>query len=202
MVEKKDKGGFGNNWNLETCKVTYGWKKDSSMSFVGKKRKGYGWKNTGTEENELPMTPGMYPTWTTSILKKDDISGNQMKAIESAVLKATCRRFDDTDFVFEDNDQAKEVMTRLKLVPGKEMALPATYNTDFNQQTDESFSRIFFHGIAAPLMARQGAISDENVKYGPYVVDISFLKDLDYRNKKMYKVLSLFLLFSLDFENY
>lgn len=35
-------------------------------------------------------------------------------------------------------------MKDLKLVAGE--AFPMTYNSDFNMQTDESFSRIFFHG--------------------------------------------------------
>lgn len=62
--------------------------------------------------------------------------------------------------------------------------LPVTYNTDFNMHTDESFSRIFFHGIAAPLMAKSDVVTDtEYLKYGPYMVDIGFMKSLKVRSE-------------------
>eukprot|EP00957_Ditylum_brightwellii_P060748 4612443-Ditylum_brightwellii.AAC.1 len=58
----------------------------------------------------------------------------------------------DSTFVFSDTAQSLGVMGEMGFYKGG--ALPVSYNTDFNMQTDESFSRIFFHGIAAPLVMK------------------------------------------------
>ncbi|GFH44116.1 predicted protein [Chaetoceros tenuissimus] len=66
--------------------------------------------------------------------------------------------------------------------------LPLTYNTDFNMLSDESFSCIFFHGIAAPLIAKSEKVTNkDHLKYGPFVVDMEFMNTLDHRNTEMFK---------------
>ena len=82
--------------------------------------------------------------------------------------------------------QAERMSKDLKFVPGE--ALPVTYNSDFNMKTDESFSRIFFNGIAAPLIATSEEVTDpEYLKYGPYVVDMTFLNAIPIRDENLYK---------------
>ena len=54
------------------------------------------------------------------------------------------------DYVCKDRKVVARIMDDLQLSVGK--AMPDTYNTDFNMETDESFSRIFFYGIGCVLL--------------------------------------------------
>eukprot|EP00957_Ditylum_brightwellii_P002963 226818-Ditylum_brightwellii.AAC.1 len=55
-------------------------------------------------------------------------------------------------------------------------------------KTDESFSRIFFHGIAALLMEISHEVTDpEHLKYGPFMVDMEFMNTLEVRRPDLYK---------------
>lgn len=93
---------------------------------------------------------------------------------------------DDSSVKFSDKAQAHRISDDLEFVQGE--ALPLSYNTDFNMETDESFSRIFFHGIAAPLIADSDKVTDpEHLKYGPFMVDMEFLEDIPIRNEELYK---------------
>ena len=67
-----------------------------------------------------------------------------------------------------------KLLRELKYVEGQ--AFPVSYSKDFNLRTDESFSRMFFFGIAAPLLAAQIEDHDESIKapeLGPFVVDMA-----------------------------
>lgn len=66
--------------------------------------------------------------------------------------------------------------------------MPDSYNTDFNMQSDESFSRIFFHGMCAPLtMVQEEVTNPEHKKYGPYMVDLTYAADWKIREPDMFK---------------
>lgn len=134
------------------------------------------------------------------MLNRADIAEND--TLES-VLAGTKRRFEldlaaeaisndvlfplqDSTVTFGDEAQALRIAADLKFVKGE--ALPLTYNTDFNMKTDESFSRIFFHGIGAPLMAISDEVTDpEHLKYGPFMVDMEFMKNLENRRPELFK---------------
>ena len=169
---------LGDNFDLETDQVTVGWKK------VGRK-----WIKTLAPVNEEEISD----EWTTSILMQDDMSKNEQTVLQAflnnTLLTAGAEiinsdkllPIDDSTVSLADEAQAARIAKDLKFVQGE--ALPKTYNTDFNMQTDESFSRIFFHGIAAPLMAKSDAVTDsEYLKYGPYMVDMGFMKTLKMRS--------------------
>ena len=172
FLERIETKFVGTNESLETEKLDLGWEKNGDV-----------WEYVGAEEEELYLSP----TWTTSVLRKDDLSGNEFGLKQRVVLELLradlFAELDDSTFCFDDHEQVKRIMTDLKLVAGK--ASPTTYNTDFNLQTDESFSRMFFYGIAAPLIAKQKEVTDS--KYGPYVVDMEFMIDLEYRSDKYKK---------------
>lgn len=65
-----------------------------------------------------------------------------------------CKPFplEDYNQHLDNNEIAIKLMQDLKLMPDQESdqqnnnkcALPISYNKDFNMETDESFSRIFF----------------------------------------------------------
>ncbi len=178
LVKSVKNGGVGTNFDLETDQVTVGWKK------VGPK-----WIKTLALENKEEISD----EWTTSILMQDDMSANE-QSIAQALLNSklfsvggdllnsdVLLQLDDSTVSVADEAQAARIAKDLLFVQGE--ALPQSYNTDFNMQTDESFSRIFFHGIAAPLMANSEAVTDsEHLKYGPYMVDTGFMKTLKMRS--------------------
>lgn len=174
FVTKITNSSLGDNSSLRTEDITDGWKK------LGRK-----WIKSiaRTERQDISGN------WSTTSLREDDMTNNE-KGLQQRVSLNLIRTdkladISDTDFVFADIAQAERVMKDLKLVAGE--AFPMTYNSDFNMQTDESFSRIFFHGIAAPLMADQEALNDADLELGKFMIDMSFMKGLDHRDTDLFK---------------
>ena len=116
------------------------------------------------------------PSFTTYLLGQDDLFTNYT-CFEQCIGEFLRNKFlfpiTDTA-IYTDSDG---ILTDLRI--GEGQAQPTSYNTDFNMQTDESFSRIFFYGMGATLLAAQ--IEPPNgPNFGPFVVDIP-LQDLEVR---------------------
>lgn len=136
-----------------------------------------GWVKTGSSfESWAPgrvrqITHDVSRKFSTVILGEDDQFG-KYTFVEKMLGKALRNRLffpmEDSAVILKDDQLAARVLSDLKLEQGK--ALPITYTTDFNMQTDESFSRIFFYGLGSVLLAKQEEVSiGEN---GPFVVDM------------------------------
>lgn len=144
-----------------------------------------GWKKEGTEYSDewtkkyvKEYKRQVSPLFSTSILGKDDFF-TKYTCTEKILSKLLSNKIlfpiKDTAVYTDDN----EILTDMYLGEGEGQALPKSYNTDFNMQTDASFSRIFFYGMGATLLAAQ----DENAPrpdLGPFVVDLP-LQDLEVR---------------------
>jgi hypothetical protein len=77
-------------------------------------------------------------------------------------------------------DVALQVFKDIDLTEG--LGLPKSYNNGFDMLSDESFSRIFFYSLGAPLVAVQERDDPAVVhELGPFVVDMP-LQDLKYRS--------------------
>uniref|UniRef100_A0A7S3V6L4 Lipoxygenase domain-containing protein n=1 Tax=Chaetoceros debilis TaxID=122233 RepID=A0A7S3V6L4_9STRA len=178
---------LGDATSLNSANVTAGWKKIDDQWEMDEETR-------GTEE--LFNLPGV---WTNTILKNDDLTNNEAVPLRTVGGKEIMQSditnsnvlfpMDDSDIVFADMAQAERVFKDLKLNAYSEGGgFPDTYNTDFNMQTDESFSRIFFHGMCAPLIMVQEEVTDpEHTKYGPYMVDLTHAADWKIREPDMFK---------------
>ncbi len=187
IADKVAEGGNGDDTWLKTERLNLGWKK---------KKIGGGWEKAKIVSQR---SREICDLWTTDILTTTDLAGAKDESIfeaELGQLSATVGKGStqldifavvrDSDFTFSDDAQASRIMSDLKFVPG--VAYPVTYNTDFNMKTDESFSRVFFHGIGAPLMATSDEVTDpEHLKYGPFMVDMDFMSELKYRSDRFKK---------------
>lgn len=178
FVEQVAAGGIGTNFDLKTDQVNVGWTK------IGPK-----WIKKFVPDQDEKLSD----KFTTTILLQDDMSDDETSRFEAiknqkqleiagkVITSEFLLPIDDSVVIFGDQAQADRIARDLKFVQGK--ALPLSYNTDFNMNTDESFSRIFFHGIAAPLIATSEAVTNpDDLKYGPFVVDMDFMKGLKIRS--------------------
>jgi len=111
-------------------------------------------------------------------LKEDDIFGKasifqKMKGIaQSKIANTFFPQTDKTHYV-DDLEEVSKLLEELKLAQGQ--AIPESYNEQsFDMQSDDSFSRIFFYGIGAPLLAAQKEESD--IEGSPFVVDMPLQK--------------------------
>lgn len=79
--------------------------------------------------------------------------------------------FSDATVYADSLDQADQLAEDLMYLPeGEGSALRPSYNTDFDMISDESFSRVMFHSLGAPVLAAQKETS--NSEYGPFEVDL------------------------------
>jgi len=140
-----------------------------------------GWRKTGRgfdewskKTNTQLVKHQVSPKFTTFVLKEDDFFG-KYTCMDSLTNKGMSSTFlfpmQDRTVTIESEEVAKQVARDLDLVEGK--ALPVSYNSDFDMLTDESFSRIFFFSLGAPLVAKQKP-NDPAVRQdlGPFVVDM------------------------------
>jgi len=150
------------NEGVRTQDVDLGWKK-TGRNYDDP------WRKTDVKESEYQISPN----FSTIILGEDDFF-TKYTCIESFVGKAVRNRIlypmKDTA-VYTDTD---EILRDLKLGAGEGQAIPASYNSDFGMLTDESFSRIFFYGMGATLLAAQDNSASNTLRadLGPFVVDI------------------------------
>ena len=159
------------NEDIKTEDVDLGWRKNGE---------GFDdWRKVHVTQIKKRVSPRL----STYVLKEDDFFG-KYTCIDSAINKgmsSSCLlpMIDQTTF-FDSPEQADRVVKDLDLVEG--MALPESYDTDFDMLSDESFSRIFFYGLCAPLVAVQKP-NDPAVRsdLGPYVVDLP-MQDLPVRD--------------------
>lgn len=184
LCQQIEENALGDNEGMKTEQVTLGWKK------IGPK-----W----IKVPELTAKKDVSDKFQTSILLRDDFDteagAKKITAFQEAlkdklavrVLSSkTLVNIEDCSINMSDEAQAARIAADTKFVMGE--ALPLTYNTDFNMISDESFSRIFFHGIAAPLIAKSEKVTNkDHLKYGPFVVDMEFMNTLDHRNADLFK---------------
>lgn len=182
FVRNLEAGGKGDHTDIATDAVNLGWKKESGK-----------WEKVKITEIDQEISD----VFKTTILGRADIVQNDISWMDEKksqflkkiglFIQSKVFRMRDSIVHFKDEAQAFRLAKEFLFVQGQ--ALPLTYNTDFNMQTDESFSRIFFHGIAAPLMAKSEEVTDSETrdKYGPFVVDMSFMEDLPLRDEKVFK---------------
>ena len=152
---------LGTNLDFKTEDVTEGWEKNKSGE----------WEKLHVETHPLIDLPRV--GWTSTILAKDDLTDNeqtkQSNLVNKVMVSPITSPIDDSDFTFADLAQAMRVLTDLQLNAGGRGSYPVSYNTDFNMETDESFSRIFWHGMAAPLVMDMPEVTNEEwLKYGPF----------------------------------
>lgn len=155
---------FKTNDDIKTEDVDLGWEK-SGMGFNEWKK-----KNHDLELIERDVSS----SFQASFLDEDDFFGKFtcIDNITQKGMRSTCLfPMVDKVLVASSIDEAKQIAKDLKLVSGE--ALPETYNTDFDMQSDESFSRMFFYSLFAPLVAIQKP-NDSSVRrdLGPFVVDL------------------------------
>jgi hypothetical protein len=149
------------NADIDSDEVNLGWKK------VGK---GFeDWKKSEVKE----MYEEVSPSFSTKILRRDDFTGKY------TLLDSTINNGMRSSFLFPMKDtgeyisieDAEQMSKDLDLVEG--LALPKSYNTGFDMRSDESFSRIFFYSLGAPLIAVQKKDDPAVVpELGPFVVDM------------------------------
>ncbi len=149
--------------SLDTALVDLGWKKF-----------GHGWSDWRKSNNVRQIKHTVTSNFSTVILGRDDLFTHYSLA-EKWIGKAIRSRFlfslDDSLAYIKSDEEAMNLMVDLKLNEGQ--AMPVSYNTNFTMDTDESFSRIFFNGIGAPLIAKQGDVAAEYAdEFGPFVVDM------------------------------
>ena len=146
--------------DVRTEKVHLGWEKTGGEQFGD-------WKKGRVRQ----IYHRISRKFSTTILGEDDLFA-KYTFIEKFTRIALRNRFilplRDSDKQFDGDEQAAALLEDLKMT--EEQALPKTYNTDFNMNTDESFSRIFFYGMGAVLLAKQETVSDS--EFGPFVVDM------------------------------
>lgn len=178
-------GGEGDDTDLKSEQVNMGWIKIGPVY----------------KKSLAPLHPlNVSPKFQSSMLNRADISENEelgtvfdgkkermlLDLAQMAVSNEAIFPLDDSTIAFGDETQALRIANDLSFAQGE--ALPLSYNTDFNMKTDKSFSRIFFHGIAAPLMAISDEVTDpEHLKYGPFMVDMEFMSDLEVRRPELFK---------------
>ena len=124
---------------VKTSELDYGWKKH-----------GDGWKKKGFRVFNQKVSKLL----TISIPDESDLLNDKFTIIERLALDALGTKFifpmNDLDYVCKDREVVTRIMKELLLCEGK--AMPTTYNTDFNMETDDSFARIFFLGIGCVLL--------------------------------------------------
>ena len=76
-------------------------------------------------------------------------------------MKLTKKMFPLNDCIVKapSDGESYRLLKELNLNEGKGM--PKSYNSNFDLQSDESFSRMFFYGIGAPLLTAQEKVSEE-----------------------------------------
>ena len=135
-----------------------------------------GWKKFGTEYDSIwrklhlrEITHQISPNFKVHVLGEDDLFTRY-----TCVEKITGKVIRNT-LIFPMKDTAvytnsSEVLSDVEL--GEGQAQPRSYNTDFDMQSDESFSRIFFYGMGATLLAAQDSSDSPRSDLGPFVVEI------------------------------
>ena len=145
-----------------------------------------GWEKTGDEFGDWKKSRvkqidhRISRNFSTTILGEDDLFSKYTfieKLTGIALRNRIILPLDDSDKQLDGDEQAAALLKDLKLTEGQ--ALPETYNTDFNMNTDESFSRIFFYGMGSVLLVKQETVSDS--EFGPFVVAMP-LQDLKTRS--------------------
>lgn len=117
------------------------------------------------------------PHFSTDVLGEDDLFTKYTcfeRFIGAAIRNTILFPMNDTA-VYADSD---EILRDVKL--GEGQAQPKSYNSNFDMQSDESFSRIFFYGMGATLLVDQDNLEAPRSDLGPFVVDIP-LQDLEVR---------------------
>ncbi|KAL7564934.1 hypothetical protein ACA910_010332 [Epithemia clementina (nom. ined.)] len=156
--------------DISTKEADLGWKKTG---------KGFSdWRRVGVKSINVKVSK----QFKTSVLREDDFLGDYtvLEEVAFSALRNRCLFSVDDIISFAPSDK---ILRELKLSEGQ--AMPTSYNTDFNMQTDESFSRIFFYGLGATLLVGQNlkkpAQGKANQELGPFVVDMMELGNLKTR---------------------
>jgi len=137
-----------------------------------------GWKKVGEEFHDWKPDPSsckprkvkVSQKFSCVVLNTDDITGTSLteRVMNKAMNHELFFPVQDENFFFKDDEFAKRFMDNLGYAEGK--ALPITYNSEFDMQSDESFSRIFFQSLGVVLLVKQRGVSRS--QYGPFEVDM------------------------------
>lgn len=115
--------------------------------------------------------------FTVTTLDEDDFfqkrEGSGLEFLKKIIFKLYQMAFPLCDCIVKSpsDEVAAQLLKDLHLNVG--MGMPESYNTNFDLQSDESFSRMFFYGIGAPLLAAQEEVSGTYFqRFGPFQVDM------------------------------
>lgn len=152
--------------DIETHEVDLGWRK------IGKSYDSQ-WVRTNVKDVHHQISPH----FSADVLGEDDLFTKYtcFEKFVGATLRNTVLFPMKDTAVYTDSD---EILRDVKL--GEGQAQPKSYNSNFDMQSDESFSRIFFYGMGATLLVAQDHSEAPRSDLGPFVVDIP-LQDLEVR---------------------
>lgn len=149
-----------------------------------------GWKKIGTEFTAWKKTSEVElikkvvsPKFSLYILDSDDFFGDYTwidKLSGKGLTSTLLFPMKDEIFYFKSEEECNLFLFDTELLEG--LALPESYNSNFDMLSDESFSRIFFYSLCAPLVASQKPNDPAaRLDLGPFVVDMP-LQDLKVRH--------------------
>ena len=154
-----------------------------SDEFIVTEEVDLGWVKTGEgfsdwDKKFIPATTfEITDDLSIRMILEDDMTGEMSKVMELSfdVLRNTkLYPIEDVDVKFESKEEADQFLKDFKLHPlpdfSPETASPPLYNDWGDITTDESFSRFWFHGIGAALLATQSESSSSEL--GPIEVDM------------------------------
>ncbi len=147
------------------------------------------WKPTSVDQMKIKICS----VFNCDVLREDD-NFTKFSCKERIIGRLTRNRFflplEDHDTILDDDD-VEVLLSDLKLVEG--VALPSSYNTDFNMETDESFCRIFFYGMGSVLLTKQEKVSESEL--GPFLIDMPYHK---LKMRSLYRPYGARIHFSID----
>jgi len=131
-----------------------------------------GWEKTGKgfsdwkpSKEKVTDTRRISDHFTTAFLKEDDLFG------DNSVSLFPPFPIEDSALYLDSNDSAYALLEDLGLnEQSKGGVMLDSYNLNFDMVSDESFSRIYFQGMGAVLLAQQKEVSRS--EFGPFEVDI------------------------------
>ena len=147
------------------------------------------WKPTSVDQTKTKISSSFI-----SVVLREDDNFTKFTCKEKIIGGLARNRFflpiEDHDTILDD-DETEVLLRDLMLEEG--VALPTSYNTDFNMETDESFCRIFFYGMGSVLLTKQEKVSESEL--GPFLIDMPYHK---LKTRSLYRPYGARIHFSID----